>query len=439
MRKADVFALLGSDGRPLRPATQASVLAKYSRSPDSAREILAKTTDEDGEKFQQKYDVEWGHSSVGELANIPFCFENVSILASKVLETSQRGAYSEKSTRYQKFSRDSFVEPPDGHPSIRDAANVLYDTYERLQKPFMEAVRELSDMYGAKESVVNARVFDSLRYLLPAGTGTNLAAVWNARDARYMIGELQAHPLAEIHRLGEALKASAHDVAPVFANGVGVPFEPQGGGLGLRGSIKPVLCHVRDPLGQVEEFWEHVLDWYGMSPDRFSSFMGARGKRQVPKVFRTLRVRFDIIMDYGAFRDLQRHRRCDQFVAPLTSQYGTAIPDDAIALGFGQHFVDAYEECLSILRPLQDVGDPNQQYALPLGTNHRSIFFMDVQELYYIAELRTQPQGHISYRRIAYDMFETAHDAWEGVCGTEVVNPMKWCNAIKPQGVEQHR
>jgi hypothetical protein len=88
--KTEVFCLTASDGRLLPPAVQATVLAKYSRSPLSAKQIVAQLTPEDADKFQEKWVIGYNHSSVAELAVVPLCFEGVSIVASKFLESFQR-------------------------------------------------------------------------------------------------------------------------------------------------------------------------------------------------------------------------------------------------------------------------------------------------------------------------------------------------------------
>jgi thymidylate synthase ThyX len=70
------------------------------------------------------------------------------------------------------------------------------------------------------------------------------------------------------------------------------------------------------------------------------------------------------------------------------------------------------------------------QYVIPLGYLHRTVFDMDLEELYYVVELRTRPQGHISYRRVAYRMFELATGMYPQL--------MQWCRAQKPDSVGVH-
>ncbi|MGH6878645.1 MAG: FAD-dependent thymidylate synthase, partial [Rhizomicrobium sp.] len=186
-----------------------------------------------------------------------------------------------------------------------------------------------------------------------------------------------------------------------------------------------------DPQLTQKSFEVTVADMHGMSWSAFCKHMESRGKRAVPKIFRTVRMSFDIMMDYGAFRDLQRHRRCEQYVEPLHPNYGYLVPDDIAGSELEAEYraamvaIQAYEE--------DEVVHNSDllQYMVPLGYLHRSMFEMDGQEIYYVTELRTQPQGHISYRRIAYEIFRLS----------SLRNPdlFQWCRALKPDSIGEHK
>ena len=434
MTPADVFVLVGPDGRLLDPAVQATVLAKYSRSAESARDLLQGVTQEDAAKFQEKWGVTYGHSSIAELCTVPYCFEGVSILASKFLERYQRPGYSEKSTRYQEFSEASFVEPQGAPERLRDVANLLYRTYKEMEGPVLDHVAGL--VGGApieelkKRAPVKARAFDSLRYLLPAGTGTNLAAVVNARDARYMMSDLLGSPVPEFRQAGENMVEAARRFAPVFAVGAKAnSFEPQ---IRSLGSPPPKAVTLVDaPTGAEEDFWARVSTWYGMTKADFASHMEGRGNHQVPDVFKTVVVTFDLYMDYGAFRDLQRHRRCEQYIEPLTAKYGFDIPDDLTG-DLRERYVNVMGEVGEACRQMVAMGvDPLiVQYAIPLGYRLRAHFQMDLKQVYYMTELRTKPQGHISYRRIAWAMAEEVRHRYPTL--------MQWCRDIRPDTIGEH-
>lgn len=449
MKTADVFVLTGMDGTLLDPASQATVLAQYSRSPKSARELLQTVTPESAAAFQEKWGVNYGHSSIAELCTVPYCFENVSIVASKFLERYQRGGYSEKSTRYQVFSEESFIEPAGAPPELREAAALLYRTYRDLEEPTLRYVAELVGGGPIEEVMkkpsVKARAFDSLRYLLPAGTGTNLAGVFNARDARYVMSDLLGSRLPELRDIGSKMVEAARRYAPVFAVGAKEnSYEPQIHDLGLMpaSGADPYARLVEPAIpyhGEIENaFWHRVSTWYRMTKAQFAEHMEKRGKHQVPEVFKTVHVTYDLLMDYGAFRDLQRHRRCEQYIEPLGIKYGYVVPEEFDRSGiavieFYTRYCEAMDKAEDACRKMLQAGvDPEVvQYAIPLGFLHRSQFEMDLREVYYVTELRTQPQGHISYRRIAWEMAEEARRAFPSL--------MQWCRALKPEKIEEHK
>lgn len=445
--QADVFCLTNPDGGLLSPAVQATVLAKYSRSPLSAREIVQTLSDEEADKFQDKWAIAYSHSSVAELANIPICFEGVSIVASKFLESFQRAGYSEKSTRYQMFSGDSFITPPGAPDTMVTFAKRFYDAYDKLYPRVLRRVAEAmgkdpDDPKVLEERLVKARTFDNVRYLLPAGTGTSLGAVMNLRDVRYLIQQARGHSNSEIQALGEMAFGAASKVCPVLVQKADRDtFEPRVRSLGpLSPKFKPgspdwyvdlYKPHLLpDPELAQKAFETMVADFYGMGWATFSKHMEARGKRAVPKVFRNLRMQFDIMMDYGAYRDLQRHRRCEQYAEPLTSAYGYLVPDDILGSDIEPDYRAAMESISAYDDERVTYDRDLMQYMIPLGYLHRSMFDMDLAEVYYVTELRTQPQGHISYRRVGYEVHKLAHERLPGI--------MKWCNAIKPDVIGVH-
>lgn len=441
---SNVFCLTGSDGRLLDPAVQATVLAKYSRSPLSAKEILSSMTAEESNKFHDKWVVGYGHSSVAELATVPVCIEGLSIVASKIVETAQRGAYSEKSTRYQRFSSESFVTPPGGSATMKAFASKLYETYDRLHAPM---VRRCAILMGrdpndpkSLDRVVQARAFDNLRYLLPAGTGTNVACVLNFRDARDLISNMLGHSNPEARQIGQQMLDVVSEVSPaLMRHAKANTFEPRVQSLGpVSEQFDPehpnwcVDLTTRLIGTRVEkDFARMVEQRYGMDWGMFCKHMAARPEHsEVPDAFKTVTLTFDLMMDFGAFRDLQRHRRCEQFVEPLTAQYGYLVPDDIA----GSELEPEYTAAMDYVTTYDDEAAYDAdlaQYVIPLGYLHRSSFQLTLKELYYMVELRTTPKGHISYRRVAHKMYELAKD--------ELPELMQWCRACQPLFIGEHR
>ncbi len=447
----DVFCITDANGNLLPPAVQATVLAKYSRSPLSARELVIDLTEEKADKFQEKWVVGYGHNSVAELATVPVCFEGVSIVASKFIESWQRAGYSEKSTRYQVFTRDSFITPPGAPDTMKKFAARFYDAYESLMPKVTRRIAEIvGDNPDDPKGTTKARAFDNVRYLLPAGTGTNVAALVNLLDARRMISGLKGHSNPEFCALGERMEAAVKELAPTLVkhtepDGFQIPVKsvgdlPEGyiynsGGVSIAAASPYVRLHrphlMPEPGLEQASFEALVADLYAMDWQTFSGVMETRPKfSEVPDVFKTVKLAFEIMMDYGAYRDLQRHRRCEQFAEPLSSNYGYVVPDDIAGSDLEREYRDAMES-LDSYEDEAVIHDPDLfQYMVPLGYLHRSLFQMDMKEWYYVTELRTKPQGHISYRRTAWDMFSLVQKRLPGLA--------QWCRAIKPEAIGLH-
>jgi thymidylate synthase ThyX len=120
--------------------------------------------------------------------------------------------------------------------------------------------------------------------------------------------------------------------------------------------------------------------------------------------------RFDILMDIGGFRDMHRHRRCIQVMQGFTTQHGYEMLLDVEDAGMRSRFEVAMRRVQTAIEKLAARKAPeaeeNSQYAIPLAFRKRALFKMDFAEAVYISELRTTPAGHISYRNVAYAMYE---------------------------------
>jgi thymidylate synthase ThyX len=121
-------------------------------------------------------------------------------------------------------------------------------------------------------------------------------------------------------------------------------------------------------------------------------------------------MRFDILMDVGGFRDMHRHRKCTQILQPFTCAHGFEVPDSLTEAGLRRPYeaamTDAHAAYSRIAHSDAPEAEQSAQYVLPLGTRNRALFKMDFAEALYISELRSTPQGHFSYRRVAWEMYQ---------------------------------
>jgi thymidylate synthase ThyX len=137
-----------------------------------------------------------------------------------------------------------------------------------------------------------------------------------------------------------------------------------------------------------------------------------RGKHgEMSRAFRAgQQFRFDILMDTGGFRDMHRHRRCIQVMQGFTTQHGYEMLLDLEDAGVRGRFDAAMRRAQTAVEKLAARKTPeaeeNSQYAIPLAYRKRALFKMDFAQAVYISELRTTPAGHVSYRNVAYAMYE---------------------------------
>jgi thymidylate synthase ThyX len=139
--------------------------------------------------------------------------------------------------------------------------------------------------------------------------------------------------------------------------------------------------------------------------------LGARNRGRHDELLREFSagqgLRFDILMDTGGFRDMHRHRRCVQILQAFTNAHGYEVPQGLAEAGLLPQYDAAMRQAHATFENVSRAGFPeNARYVLPLGTRTRALFKMDFAEALYIAELRSTPAGHFSYRRVAWEMYQ---------------------------------
>src|SRR5262249_12484616 len=129
--------------------------------------------------------------------------------------------------------------------------------------------------------------------------------------------------------------------------------------------------------------------------------------------------RFDILMDVGGFRDMHRHRRCIQICQQFTAAHGFETPAELEAAGLKERYEGTMREAGEVAARLAQSPAPeaalSSLYVLAMGHRCRALFKMDLAEAQYISELRTGAAGHISYRRVAYAMYERVAERYPGL------------------------
>jgi hypothetical protein len=148
-----------------------------------------------------------------------------------------------------------------------------------------------------------------------------------------------------------------------------------------------------------------------MSPSEreaaFSAYVGERGNRRHKpgRAFERTQYRFDVLCDYGAFRDLQRHRLLTLEWQRLTTSHGYELPSEIEEAGFSEDWRSVMDRSREVNEALlgQDLDDV-AQYAVAMAYRIRFVMQMNAREAMHVIELRSTPQGHPVYRRVVQQM-----------------------------------
>jgi thymidylate synthase ThyX len=127
-----------------------------------------------------------------------------------------------------------------------------------------------------------------------------------------------------------------------------------------------------------------------------------RGKHdQVGRAWETTSYTFDVLVDYGAFRDIQRHRMATQINQPVSTAHGYVVPPEIDAAGFGDEYRALMERARETFDAMAEDMPEEAQYVVPLAFRKRTLFTMNLRAIHHMVQLRSGPAGHPSYRRLA--------------------------------------
>jgi thymidylate synthase ThyX len=432
----------------LKPEVVAVAFAKCSRSPESFADIAAELTDEKSADFHEKWVVGYGHSSVAEHATLHMAIENVSILATKVLEDNRLASYTEKSTRYQVFDKEKYYKPSKIMDSelgdiYQETMDYIYDTYNSLFEPMKEFInkkypKQPGENDRAYAATNKARACDNTRYMLPTATLTNLGMTANARAFEHAIVKLLSHPLEEMQEIGSSLKEHALRVIPTLIKFANENKYIKAAAEKTKQNAQNNFSDVPTGTTPVEivDFDKNAEDKlvaslvYKYSQMTFKQIMEKVKKmtseekekiiedaladratfdstvRELEHIYYT----FDILMDYGAFRDIQRHRMCTQTNQAVTIIHGYDTPEEIIEAGMEKKYKEVMNRAADLYNKLYPTFPEEAQYVVPLGFRKRVLYTWNLRELHHFIALRSGNKGHISYRRIAQACWEKLNE-----------------------------
>jgi thymidylate synthase ThyX len=371
-----------------------------------------------------------------------------------VIEDLRLGSYTEKSTRYVVFDQHAFVDLPDLPPAprarYRAGCEQLFAAYLDLMPKVTDGLRArdpkpegMAD--GAYNAAIRAQACDLLRGLLPAGTRTNLGLTANARALELLLVKMLSSPVPEARRIAQEMHEAALQMTPTLVKyaapsefrrtlrdavnkALGRVYTPPEEGVSATMVIsQPVrlVRHDRDALERIVQALAYegshpALHAYGLGDalrrathaelaDLLRASCAGRGPHDAPpRGFEAATMTFELMPDYGAYRDLSRHRMLTPATQRLTCRLGFETPHELGELGFGEAYQDALLVAREVWEDLEAEHPIEAQYAVPLGYRVRTLWTLNFRELFHVIELRSAKQGHTSYRRIAQGLYRTA-------------------------------
>ena len=438
------------------------------KNPDTAQN--AKLAIESAQNFYDRILDGYGDDSIGELGGAHLALENISILATKTVQDSRIGGSPlEKSTRYVSFADKikltsgkeefRFYQEPTLLNSVhRDlylkTCRNLFETYIRFTEPMRKHVRkqlprdpEISK--AAYERSVVARAYDIIRGLLPSATLTNMGVFGNGRFFETLITKLRAEPIKELNEIGQFSYEELTKVIPSFVRRAHaehryfqdfrnfgqaqqelvrnfaethlgqlkanttesvrlIDFDPEAETKLLAALL---YSHSGLPLQQIRESVSAMPDTEKIKLIEQTIDLRDHRRHKPERGLEMVFYTFDILGDYGMYRDLQRHRMLTQERQPLTTRYGYDTPDEIEDAGLGVEYHETMSRSADAFETIAKDFPHEAQYVVPMSYNIRWYVNINLRALIWLTEIRSTPQGHTGYRRIAQEMFRKVEAA----------------------------
>ena len=391
---------------------EAMLQALHSRSTGGIKSHLKILEEKGAENFMEKFYVGYGHKSIGDCGSVTVFVEGISMLAAKAIQDWRLYSGQEASTRYVDFSRQKFLNPSntkEGEEILENWRTFYLDAQqpvrEHLKKQFPKGDDEDQKIY---DKAIIARAFDITRSFLPAGATTNVAWRMNFRQFADELMLLRHHPLKEVRDVAEKTEEALMEMYP---NSFG---------------------HERFP--KTEEYnkkWMQEGYYYqNDTADDFSLLYDNVDRKILASYEDVLRTRpmktelpmaiaecgvvaYEFLLDFGSFRDLQRHRAIVQRMPLLTRTHGfnawylNSLPEDLKEKT--REFIQAQEDRIKKL----NISKEEEQYYIAMGYLVPCRFSGDLKALVYLAELRSTRFVHPTLVQQMLKMIKSMKDLFE--------------------------
>jgi len=457
--KGNVYAFTDQ----ISPLTAAAAMARLSRRFDDLRVTVL---DEFAQKAEEnslllkRVITAYGDDSVQQLVGLHVVVERASNLLTKKLEWGRLGAYLEQSTRYIYYDQKDknghyrYYVPENLNKKVKklyiNTLNQIFDKYSIMAHQATDYVRKNSDTKQSErdiawEGATRAQACDAIRSALPVATQSTVGMYLSGQALESLVMHLMADELPEARTSGKKILAEGRKVIPAFLERADKP--DRGGAtiayqasrkqnlkklankyLGSNNATMPEVITLLDysPKNELDivadmlyeytnqplqEIKQMVDEWpYKQKLKVFEAYMGERlNRRQKPgRALEKINYNWDILCDYGIFRDLQRHRMVNDLEwQVLTPRYGYDIPELVEQAGLAELFLDCFDLSLELYSALQAAGyETEAQYATLMGHKMRWKVSYNAREAFHLHELRTVPQGHPGYRKLVGQMHE---------------------------------
>lgn len=292
---------------------------------------------------------------------------------------------------------------------------------------------------NAYAATVRAHACDVMRSLLPAATRTNVGVFATGQAWELLLTKLASQPLAEGRALAASLRRELDGVIPSFVKRAGAsPYLEE-----LRRTERETARTLDAPAPR-DNPSVSLLSWDENAGEKVAasllytssgaplaalrekaSALGAEGRQALferfaavrrnrrdrpPRALEEASYAFDIVTNIGAYRDLQRHRILTQERQLFTTALGFDMPGEIAEAGWGDEFVSCMSQAAELHDALAGEMPDEAQYVVPFAFKVRFRMTMNLREAIHFCELRTMPQGHPDYRRVAQEM-------WQAIAG----------------------
>jgi len=391
---------------------EAMLQALHSRSTGGIESHLKILAEKGAENFMEKFYVGYGHKSIGDCGSVTVFVEGVSMLAAKAIQDWRLYSGQEASTRYVDFSKQKFLNPTgtkEGEEIMEGWRKFYLDAQEPLIKHLKEQFpKSENENQGVYDKAIIARAFDITRSFLPAGATTNLSWRMNFRQFADELMLLRYHPLEEIRDIAEKTEQALKEMYPSSFGQERFPHTEQynknwmQNGYYYQNDKCPDFTLLHDSVDR------NLLASYA------DVLKNRPMKTELPMAIAECGVvAYEFLLDFGSFRDLQRHRAVVQRMPLLTRTHGfnkwylESLPDDLRKEA--EQFILLQAERIEKL----NINKEEQQYYNAMGYRVACRLAGDLKAIVYLAELRSTRFVHATLVEQMLKMVKSLKDLFE--------------------------